>query len=31
MLTFTQAILGGNVDAKTALTTLQTSIEGLMK
>ena len=31
MLTFTQAILGGTTDAKTALTTLQTSIEGLMK
>jgi len=31
MLTFTQAILGGNVKSKDALTTLQTSIEGLMK
>ncbi|WP_308465917.1 ABC transporter substrate-binding protein [Rathayibacter soli] len=31
MTTFSQAILGGKTDAKTALTTLQTSIEGLMK
>ena len=31
MTTFSQAIFGGNTDAKTALTTLQTSIEGLMK
>ncbi|HEY5223239.1 MAG TPA: extracellular solute-binding protein [Microbacteriaceae bacterium] len=31
MTTFSQAILGGKTDAKTALTTLQSSIEGLMK
>ncbi len=31
MTTFSQAIFGGKTDAKTALTTLQTSIEGLMK
>ncbi|KQV06195.1 ABC transporter substrate-binding protein [Leifsonia sp. Root112D2] len=31
MLTFTQSILGGKTDAKSALTKLQTSIEGLMK
>lgn len=31
MLDFTQSILGGQVDAKGALTKLQTSIEGLMK
>jgi multiple sugar transport system substrate-binding protein len=31
MLDFTQSILGGKVDAKSALTKLQTSIEGLMK
>jgi multiple sugar transport system substrate-binding protein len=31
MLDFTQSILGGKVDAKTALTTLQKGVEGLMK
>jgi len=31
MITFTQAILGGKTDAKSALTTLQKAIEGLMK
>ena len=31
MTTFSQSIFGGNTDAKTALTALQTSIEGLMK
>jgi multiple sugar transport system substrate-binding protein len=31
MLNFTQAILGGKTDAKSALTTLQNGIEGLMK
>ncbi|MGZ0712689.1 ABC transporter substrate-binding protein (plasmid) [Coraliomargarita sp. W4R53] len=31
MTTFAQAIFGGNIDAKTALTNLQTSVEGLMK
>ena len=31
MLDFTQSILGGKVDAKGALTKLQTEIEGLMK
>ena len=31
MITFAQAILGGKTDAKAALTTLQTSMEGLMK
>ncbi|HWU45350.1 MAG TPA: extracellular solute-binding protein [Humibacter sp.] len=31
MITFSQAILGGKTDAKTALTTLQSQIEGLMK
>ncbi|HWD62760.1 MAG TPA: extracellular solute-binding protein [Humibacter sp.] len=31
MITFAQAILGGKTDAKTALTTLQSAIEGLMK
>ncbi|NNC13850.1 extracellular solute-binding protein [Planctomonas sp. JC2975] len=31
MITFAQSILGGKTDAKTALTTLQNSIEGLMK
>ena len=31
MINFTQAILGGNTDAKSALTTLQNGIEGLMK
>ena len=31
MNTFAQSILGGKTDAKTALTTLQNAIEGLMK
>ena len=31
MTTFSQSIFGGSTDAKTALTALQTSIEGLMK
>jgi multiple sugar transport system substrate-binding protein len=31
MLNFTQSILGGKTDAKSALTTLQNAIEGLMK
>jgi len=31
MLNFTQAILGGKTDAKSALTTLQDGIEALMK
>ena len=31
MSTFAQSILGGKTDAKTALTTLQNAIEGLMK
>jgi multiple sugar transport system substrate-binding protein len=31
MITFAQAILGGKTDAKSALTTLQKSMEGLMK
>ena len=31
MTNFSQAILGGKTDAKTALTTLQNAIEGLMK
>jgi multiple sugar transport system substrate-binding protein len=31
MITFAQAILGGKTDAKTALTTLQNSLESLMK
>ena len=31
MTTFSQAILGGTVDAKSALTTLQNSVEALMK
>ncbi|GAB3609711.1 extracellular solute-binding protein [Humibacter ginsengiterrae] len=31
MITFAQSILGGKTDAKTALTTLQNAIEGLMK
>lgn len=31
MIVFAQSILGGTTDAKTALTTLQNSIEGLMK
>lgn len=31
MTNFAQAILGGNTDAKSALTTLQNAIEGLMK
>ncbi len=31
MTTFSQSILGGQTDAKTALTALQKSIEGLMK
>ena len=31
MITFAQSILGGRTDAKSALTALQTSMEGLMK
>ncbi|HEY0259737.1 MAG TPA: extracellular solute-binding protein [Lacisediminihabitans sp.] len=31
MITFSQSILGGKTDAKSALTTLQNAIEGLMK
>lgn len=31
MITFAQAILGGKTDSKSALTALQTSMEGLMK
>ena len=31
MVTFAQSILGGKTDAKSALTTLQNAIEGLMK
>ncbi|WP_022901897.1 ABC transporter substrate-binding protein [Humibacter albus] len=31
MINFAQSILGGKTDAKTALTTLQNAIEGLMK